>query len=170
MAIILYATPICGRLQGISLTSLDWVIRNNYLPVNSEKTIFKKTNDYIIHGPFVDDVMHISSCDELREEFTQKYSKNYRRRPDKNCLRLEVEQKRRVIKLHFDYYIQHVLTEFKEYMKKMLLIPPGVVLKQEDVQEVLEQRKQKYYWSFFVNFSLQRPGSRWIYPLSSGTV
>jgi hypothetical protein len=60
MAIILYATPICGRLQGILLMSLDWVIMNNYLPVNSEKKIFKKTNDYIIHGLFVDDMMHIS--------------------------------------------------------------------------------------------------------------
>jgi hypothetical protein len=54
--------------------------------VKSEKTIFKKTkgSDYIIYGLFVDDNMHISSCDELKKEFTDKYSKdfeNHRRRP-----------------------------------------------------------------------------------------
>jgi hypothetical protein len=39
-----------------------------YIAVNSEKTIFKKTkgSDYIIHGLFVDDMMHISPCDELK--------------------------------------------------------------------------------------------------------
>jgi hypothetical protein len=42
------------------------MINNGYLAVDSEKTIFKKTtgSDYIIHGLFVDDMMHISSCDE----------------------------------------------------------------------------------------------------------
>jgi hypothetical protein len=42
------------------------MMRNNYLQVNSEKAIFKNTkeSDYIIHGLFVEDMIHISSCDE----------------------------------------------------------------------------------------------------------
>ncbi len=57
----------------------DWMIINGYLVVNSEKTIFSKTNlpDFIIHGLFVDDMMHISSCEELRKEFMDKYSKDF---------------------------------------------------------------------------------------------
>jgi hypothetical protein len=55
------------------------MIWNGYLAVNSEKTIFKKTksSNYIIHGLLVDDMMHISSCDKLREEFMSKYSKDF---------------------------------------------------------------------------------------------
>ncbi len=38
----------------------------------------------------------------------------------KTFLGMEVEQKGRGIKLHLDYYIQQVLKEYKEYIKKML--------------------------------------------------
>jgi hypothetical protein len=57
----------------------EWMINNGYLAVNSEKTIFKKTkgSEYIVHGLFVDDMMHISSCDELNKEFMDKYSKDF---------------------------------------------------------------------------------------------
>jgi hypothetical protein len=60
----------------------DWMIKNGYFAGNSEKTIFKKGKgpDYIIHGLFVDDMMHISSCDhcdELKKEFMDKYSKDF---------------------------------------------------------------------------------------------
>jgi hypothetical protein len=56
----------------------EWKINNGYLAVNSEKTIFKKTkgSEYIIHGLF-DDMMLISSCDELKKEFMDKYSKDF---------------------------------------------------------------------------------------------
>jgi hypothetical protein len=55
------------------------MIKNGYFAVNSEKTIFKKTkgSDYIIHDLSVGDMMHISSCDELRKEFIDKYSKDF---------------------------------------------------------------------------------------------
>ncbi len=66
----------------------DWInngylpstLRNNgYLAVNIEKTIFKKTKgfQYIIYGLFVDDTMHISSCDELIMELMDKYSRYF---------------------------------------------------------------------------------------------
>jgi hypothetical protein len=48
-----------------------WMEANGYQAVNSEKTISMKRvdNDFIIHGLFVDDMMHIPTNDSLREEF-----------------------------------------------------------------------------------------------------
>jgi hypothetical protein len=51
--------------------------------------------------------------------------------------------------LQLEYNIQQVLEGYKEPIKKMrpkkVLMLPGVVLKQEDVPEFLEQHKQKNY-------------------------
>ncbi len=59
----------------------EWMVNNGYLAVNSEKTVFKKTKDSecIIHGLFVDNMMHISSCDEFKKNLwinTLKISKS----------------------------------------------------------------------------------------------
>ena len=46
----------------------------------SEKNFMKtQGKDLIIHGLFVDDVMHIPACSKLNEEFIRKslYSKNF---------------------------------------------------------------------------------------------
>jgi hypothetical protein len=87
------------------------MINNGYLAVNSEKTIFKKTkgSDYIIHGLFFYDMMHISSCNELKKEFMDKYSKDIEIRGGglmKTFLGMEVEQSGTTvtIKLHLDCY------------------------------------------------------------------
>ena len=90
------------------------MIRNGYLAVNSEKTIFKKTkgSDYIIHGLFVDDMMHISSCDKLRAEFMKKYATDFEITGGglmKTFLGMEVEQGDAGINLHLDHYVQTVL-------------------------------------------------------------
>ncbi len=73
----------------------------------------------------------------------------------KTFLGMEVEQKGGGIKLHLDYYIQQVLKEYKEYIKKMLHpkkvpISPCVALKLEDVQGFSDLHKQMYYWLFVV--------------------
>jgi hypothetical protein len=41
---------------------------NGYLAVNSEKTIFmnRKGKHFIIHGLFVDDMMHIAANNKLK--------------------------------------------------------------------------------------------------------
>jgi hypothetical protein len=140
------------------------MINNGYLAVNSEKTIFKKTkgSEYIIHGLFVDDMMHISSCDELKKEFMDKYSKDFEITGGgliKTFLGMEVEQSGKTIKLHLDCYIQQVLAEYKAYIKEMLRpkkvpISPGVILNPEDVPELPDQRKQKYYRSFVAKLQL----------------
>ena len=53
--------------------------RRYYAAVNSSETIFIKHSgsEYIIHGLFVDDMMHIYSCDAIKDEFMQLYSKDF---------------------------------------------------------------------------------------------
>jgi hypothetical protein len=57
--------------------------RNSYPTVNSEKTVFMKRDGkyFIIHGLFVDDMVHTSNNTELKDEFTanftQKSSKDF---------------------------------------------------------------------------------------------
>ena len=67
-------------------------------------------------------------------------------------LGMEVEQPGKLIKLHLesDSYIQEVLKDYKEYIKKSLRVPmsPGLVLDNEDCQDLPDPRKQKYYCSF----------------------
>ncbi len=83
------------------------MINNGYLAVNlsSEKTIFEKTkgSDYIIHGLFVDDKMHISSCEDLTKELIDKYSKDFEVTGGglmKTFLGMEVEQSGKTNQLH----------------------------------------------------------------------
>ena len=68
-------------------------------------------------------------------------------------LGMEVEQPGKVIKLHLDSYIQEVLTEYKEYIKKSLRpkrvpMSPGLVLDNEDCPVTPDPCKQKHYRSF----------------------
>ena len=119
----IYGTKQAARKWHIHIS--DWMIRNGYLAVNSDNTIFKKTkgSDYIIHGLFVDDMMHISSCDELKAEFMKKYSRDFEITGGglmKTFLGMEVEQDDTGIKLHLDQSIQTVLSEYTEYIKKSL--------------------------------------------------
>ena len=47
--------------------------------VNNEKTIFMKCqgDDFIIHCLFVDNMMHVPTCDELQQEFMEKYTMDF---------------------------------------------------------------------------------------------
>jgi hypothetical protein len=63
---------------------------------------------------------------------------------------MEVEQPGKVIKLYLDSYIQEVLKDYKEYIKKSLQpkrvpMSPGLVLDNEDCPDLPDPRKQKYY-------------------------
>ena len=51
---------------------------HGYPAVNSEKTIFMKREgtDFIMHGVFVDDMMHAPTCDKLSDEFLELYKKD----------------------------------------------------------------------------------------------
>ncbi len=56
-----------------------WMEKNGYPAVNSEKTISMKRqgNDFIIHGLFVDDMMHVPTSDALKHEFMEKYTRDF---------------------------------------------------------------------------------------------
>ncbi len=94
--------------------------RNGYAAVNSEKTFFMKLSgsDYIIHSLFVDDMMHIYSCDAIKDGFMQLYSKDFDITVDsqmKTFLGMQVEQASRSIEIHLDQYIKEVMAEYAEY-------------------------------------------------------
>ena len=48
---------------------------SQYEAVNSEKTIFmnRVNEEWIMHGLFVDDMMHASTCEKLKQHFISEY-------------------------------------------------------------------------------------------------
>jgi hypothetical protein len=135
-----------------------WMEQNGYSAVYSEKTIFMKHKDdeYIIHGLFVDDMMHIYSCDAVKVGFLALYEKDFNITGGtkmETFLGMVVEQSDKLMKIHLDNYVKDVVAEYAEYIKKALRpkkvpISPGVAFKAEDVPELPDPLKQKYYRSF----------------------
>ena len=131
--------------------------QNGYSAVNSEKTIFMKRKDdeYIIHGLltlFVDHMMHIYSCDAMKDEFLALYKKDFDITGGtkmETFLGMVVELLDKSIKIHLDSYVKDVVAEYAEYIKKALRpkkvpISPGVAFKAEDVPELPDPLEQKY--------------------------
>ena len=113
----MYGTKQAARRWHIRIS--DWMEQNGYPAVNSEKTIFMKRegSDFIIHGLFVDDMMHVPTCDRLRDEFLKLYQKDFEITGGglmETFLGMEIEQPGKVIRLHLDTYVQQVLAEYKE--------------------------------------------------------
>ena len=133
--------------------------KNGYPAVNSEKTIFMKRDGddrFIIHGLFVDDMMHVPTCDRLKAEFLEKYTKDFDITGGglmETFLGMQVEQSKKAIRLHLDNYIRELLDEYKAYAteslrQKLTQIQPGLVLTQMDCPIMPDARKQKFYRSF----------------------
>ena len=117
----IYGTRQAARRWHLFIS--DWVEKNGDPAVNSEKTIFtrREGKDFILHGLFVDDMMHTSTNARLKEEFMKKYSKDFNITGGdlmKSFLGMQVEQGDNKIKLHLDHYVQEMLTEYKDYIKK----------------------------------------------------
>ncbi len=130
---------------------------NGCFAVNSDKTIFMKREGkhFIIHGLFVDDMMHIATNNKLKK-FMEKNSRDFNIIGEglvKTFLGMEIEQSNRSIKLHLDHYIHEMLNEYKAYIKKSLRpkrVPfsPGVILRPQDSPTLPHPSKQKFYRSF----------------------
>ena len=78
-------------------------------------------------------------------------------------LGMQVEQKDNSIKLHLDHYVQEMLTEYKDYIKKSLRIKrvpmnPALVLHPEDCPAVPDPHRQKFYALSWPSFSLRLRG------------
>ena len=55
----------------------DWMEQNGYPEVNREETVFMRRqgsdSDFIMHCLFVDDMIHVPTCDKLHDEFLTLY-------------------------------------------------------------------------------------------------
>jgi hypothetical protein len=143
----IYGTKQAARRWHLHISG--WMEKNGYLVVNSEKTIFMKCqgDDFIIHGLFVDDMMHVPTCDDLKQEFMAKYTKDFQITAGdlvETFLGTQVEQLKGKIRLHLDNYILETLDEYKEFSMKSLCQKPvpiqlGLILRRLTAQLFLIQ-------------------------------
>ncbi len=128
---------------------------NSYHTVNNEKTMFMKWkgSNYIMHGLFVDDMMHTSTSEKMMAIFFKLYGKTFKytsRDLMKTSLGMEVEQEKGEILLHIDTYIQEMLAKYQAYIKKDVLpkkapLQPGVLLTNDNCPEVPDPLGQRMY-------------------------
>jgi hypothetical protein len=145
----IYGTKQAARRWHLRIS--EWMETNGYPAVNSEKTIFMKRDgdNFIIHGLFVDDMMHIPTCDRLWKEFLDKYTKDFDITGGdlmETFLGMQVEQLKKAVRLHLDNYIKELLDEYKAYATKSLRpkltpIQPGLVLTQKDCPILPDARR-----------------------------
>ena len=149
----MYGTRQAARQWHVRIST--WMESHGYLAVNSEKTMFmkRKGKEWIVHGLFVDDMAHASTCPKLKKRFIHEYKKDFDITEEgimSTFLGMEVEQSKDPIKLHLDTYIQETLDEYKSIFKKFLKpksvpMQPGVMLDNQDCPETPDQLEQKVY-------------------------
>ncbi len=74
-----------------------------------------KGANYIIHCLFVDDMMHICSCDAMKDEFLALYKKDFEityGSKMETFLGMVVEQDDKSIKIHLDNHVKEVIAEY----------------------------------------------------------
>ncbi len=115
-----FSTSMYGTKQAARrwhIRTSEWMEQNGYPAVNSEKTIFMKRQKpaFIVHGLFV--------LWQFPRRVLSTHQKDFEITGGglmETFQGMEVEQLGKVIKLHLDSYMQEVLTEYKEYIKKAL--------------------------------------------------
>ena len=115
--------------------------QSGYLVVNSEKNIFKKIqgSDYIIHGLFVDFMMHISSCDAVK------------------VLLVTVLEE-------YKEYIKRTLCPKKVTISPDVVLHPNMLWQS---RTLADKHKQKYYWSFMAKLLFGQDGYP-LYSIAAG--
>jgi hypothetical protein len=102
-------------------------------------------SDFIIHGLFVDDVMRLPTRDKLRDDFFPLYERDFEITGGANIPEHGSRTTRQndKIAVHLDTYIQEVMAEYKEYIKKAVqstspkaFLAPGIVINHEDCSTV----------------------------------
>ena len=91
---------------------------HGYLAVNSEKTIFmkRKGEEWIMHGLFVDDMIHAATSDKLRDQFIREYKANFNITLEdvlSSFLRMEID-----LAIYLDTYVRETLDEYKAEVSK----------------------------------------------------
>ncbi len=84
-------------------------------------------------------MMHVPTFDRLRDEFLELYQNDFEITGGglmESFIGMGMEQLGKVIRLHLDKYIQYVLDEFQEFIKKSL---------RSKRPTIPDPRKQKYF-------------------------
>jgi hypothetical protein len=138
--------------------------------LNSEKTIFMKRigDDWIMHGLYVDDMIHMSTSEEMKQQFIHEYTRDFEITLEATMtsfLGLEIEQGTNGIDWHLDTYIKETIADYQSYFKtfqkpkKVPMMQPGVVLDGSDYPEMPDPRLQKIYRSIMAKLQF---ASTWI--------
>ena len=93
-------------------------------------------DDWIMQGLYVDDMIHASTSEALKQQFIKEYTRDFEITLEETMtlfLGLKIEQGPQGIDLHLDTYIQEAIDEYGTYFKKPLKpkkvpMQPGVVL------------------------------------------
>jgi len=137
-----------------------WMEENGYLPANDEKTIFRKeeaNGDSIVHGLFVDDMMHIPSTKRMMKEFLDLYNKEFQTTGGMTkamdmFVGIEYQQSSSGINLHQDHYMQVLIEDYQKQVEETLYsrkIPMSLTHELcEDEEPVPSLALQKLYRSF----------------------
>ena len=89
-----------------------------------------------------------------------------------NFLGMEVEQEAGCIRLHLDTYVEELVADYTQYIKRELKLKkvpmqPGVILTKDDCPETPDPREQKAYRSFIAKIQF---AAHWIrYDVSFST-
>jgi hypothetical protein len=110
----MYGTRQAARQWHVRIST--WMEDHGYAAVNNEKTIFMKheNGDWIMHGLFVDNMVHASTSEKLKQDFITEYKGDFQITCDDlmtSFLGMEVEQDKNSICLHLDTYIKDALSE-----------------------------------------------------------
>ena len=117
--------------------------------------VFTMCPHIVIIGLFVSDMMHVPTCERLKTEFLEKYTKDLDitgggLQVMETFLGMQVEQSENEIRLHLDNYIRETLDEYKAHTQKSLRpkrtpIQPGLVLTKEDCPILSDPKRQTFY-------------------------
>ena len=113
------------------------------------------SDEWIMHGLCVDDMIHASTSEAIKQQFIHEYTRDFEITLEETLtsfLGLEIEQGSKGIDLHLDTYIKETITDYQSYFKtflkpKKVPMQPGVVLDGRDCPELPDPRLQKIYRS-----------------------
>jgi hypothetical protein len=99
----MYGTLQAARHWHVRIST--WLEDHGYLAINSEKTIFMKHEgeEWIVHGLFVDDMIHAATNDNLRDQFIIEYKADFDITLGDvmtSFLGMEIEHKKKDIAIH----------------------------------------------------------------------
>ena len=108
-------------------------------------------DEWIMHGLFVDDMIHAATSHELQDEFLREYREDFYITLEdvmSTFLGMKIEHNKENLAIHLDTNIQEALAEYKETVTKVLKpkqvpMQPGIMMELEDCPEHPDQVKQK---------------------------